>query len=122
MDGQFLSKKAITIKDSLENLLTSSQRKPNLIESDRGKEFFNNFFQKVLRNINFINFKHYSRKTHLGVVFAENLIELLEIFLKDLFLKKLTVIGLKLILPTITKQCYIGKHSSIKLTPLQVSL
>ena len=75
-------KKAITIKVSLENLLTSSQRKPNLIKSDRGKEFFNNFFQKFLRNINFNNFKHYSRKTHLGVVFAERFIRTIRDLLK----------------------------------------
>ena len=34
------NKNAQTIKDSFENILISSRRKPNLIESDRGKEFF----------------------------------------------------------------------------------
>ena len=33
------NKNASTIKDSFEKILTSSKRKPNLIESDRGKEF-----------------------------------------------------------------------------------
>ena len=33
------NKNAQTIKDSFENILISSKRKPNLIESDRGKEF-----------------------------------------------------------------------------------
>ena len=37
-------KNAQTIKDSLENILISSKRKPNLIESDRGKELKNNIF------------------------------------------------------------------------------
>ena len=32
------NKNAQTIKDSFENILLSSKRKPNLIESDRGKE------------------------------------------------------------------------------------
>ena len=31
-----IKKNAITIKDSVENILISSKRKPNLIESDRG--------------------------------------------------------------------------------------
>ena len=33
-----------TIKDSFENILISSRRKPNLIKTDRGKEFNNNIF------------------------------------------------------------------------------
>ena len=45
-----------------------SKRKPNLMESDRGKEFYNNIFQKFLNN-NII--KHYSRNISLGAVFAE---------------------------------------------------
>ena len=33
------NKNAQTIKNSFENILTNSKRKPNLVESDRGKEF-----------------------------------------------------------------------------------
>ena len=33
------NKNAQTIRDSFENILINSKRKPNLIESDRGKEF-----------------------------------------------------------------------------------
>ena len=62
------SKKAITIKDSFEKILISSKRKPNLIESDRGEEFFNNFFQDFL-NKNIV--KLYSRNSSYGAVFAE---------------------------------------------------
>ena len=40
-----LKKNSRTIKDSFENVLINSKRKPNLIESDRGKEFCNNIFQ-----------------------------------------------------------------------------
>ena len=39
---------AITIKDSFENILINSEKKPNLIESDRGKEFYNKIFQNFL--------------------------------------------------------------------------
>ena len=50
-------KGAQTIKDSFENILISSNRKPNLIETDRGKEFYNIFYQNCLYKN---NIKHYS--------------------------------------------------------------
>ena len=62
------NKNAQTIKDSFENNLISSKRKPNLIESDRGKEFYNNFFQDFL---NKNNIKLYSRNSSFGSVFSE---------------------------------------------------
>ena len=62
------NKNAQTIKDSFENILISSKRKPNLIESDRGKEFYNYIFQDFL---NKNNIKFYSRKSSVGAVFAE---------------------------------------------------
>ena len=43
------NKNAQTIKDSFENILISSKRKPNLIETDRGKKFYNNIFQDFLK-------------------------------------------------------------------------
>ena len=46
------NKNAQTIKDSFENILINSKRKTNLIESDRGKEFFNNIFQDFLNKNN----------------------------------------------------------------------
>ena len=39
------NKKAQTLKDSFEIILITSKRKPGLIETDRGKEFYNNIFQ-----------------------------------------------------------------------------
>ena len=62
------NKNALTIKDSFENILISSKRSLNLLESDRGKEFYNNIFQDFL-NQNKI--KLYSRNSSLGAVFAE---------------------------------------------------
>ena len=38
---------AETIKDPLESILINSKRKPNLIETHRGKEFYDSIF-KVL--------------------------------------------------------------------------
>ena len=47
-----------TIKDPFENILSSSKRKPGLIETDRGKNIYNNTFQDFL---NKNNIKLYSR-------------------------------------------------------------
>ena len=44
-----LKNKNSTKKDSFENILISSKRKPNLIETDRGKECYNNIFQDFLK-------------------------------------------------------------------------
>ena len=85
------NKNAITIKDSFENILISSKRKPNLIESDRGKEFYNNIFQDFL---NKNNIKLYSRNSSYGAVFAERLNRTINDLLKNLFLKKGMVNGL----------------------------
>ena len=46
------NKNAQTIKDSFEKILTKSNRKPNLIETDRGKEFYNNKLQDFLNKNN----------------------------------------------------------------------
>ena len=62
------NKNAQTIKDSFENILINSKRSPNLIETDRGKEFYNNIFQDFL---NKNNIKLYSRNSLYGAVFAE---------------------------------------------------
>ena len=43
------NKNAQTIKDSFENILINSKRSPNLIETDRGREFYNNIFQDSLK-------------------------------------------------------------------------
>ena len=66
------NKKAQTKKNissnSFENIIIYSKIKPNLIESDRGKQFYNNIFQDFL-NKNKI--KIYSRNSSYGAVFAE---------------------------------------------------
>ena len=65
------NKNARIIKDSFENILISSKRKPNLIESDRGKGLYNNIFQDFL---NKNNIKFFSRNSSYGAVFAERFI------------------------------------------------
>ena len=112
----FNYKNALTIKDSLENILITSKRSPQLIEAERRKKFLNIFLLISSKNI----IKRYSRYTSLGAVFAER------------FNCTFTGLPKKLIyetgdadwvdvLPTITKQYIIRLHSSAKLSPIQAS-
>ena len=112
------NKNAQTIKDSFENILISSKRKPNLIESDRGKEFYNKIFQDFL---NKNNIKLYSRNSSYGAVFAERFNRTIRNLLKKIVFEHGDAKWID-ILPTITKQYDNRIHSSTKLTPLQASL
>ena len=112
------NKNAQTIKDSFENILISSKRKPNLIESDRGKEFYNNIFQSLLNNN---NIKLYSRNTHLGAVFAERFKKSIRDLLKKIVFEHGDANWID-VLPTITKQYNNRLHSSTKLSPKDASL
>ena len=62
------NKNSQTKKDFFGNIIKSSKRKPNLIETGRGKEFHNNFFQNFLKSN---KIEHYSINTSLSAVFAE---------------------------------------------------
>ena len=109
---------AQTIKDSFENTLMNSKRKPNLIESDRRKEFYNNIFQDFL---NKNNIKLYSRNSSYGAVFAERFNKTIRDLLKRPVFEKCDGKWIDF-LPTITKQYNNKVHSSTKLTPIQASL
>ena len=112
------NKNAQTIKDSFENILTNSKRKPNLVESDRGKEFYNNIFQDFL---NKNDIKLYSRNSSYGAVFAERFNRTIRDLLKKIVFENGDAKWID-ILPTITKQYNNKVHSSTKLTPIQASL
>ena len=112
------NKNAQTIKDSFENILISSKRKPNLLQSDRGKEFYNNIFQDFL-NKNKI--KLYSRNSSFGSVFAERFNRTIRDLLKKIVFERGDAKWID-ILPTITKQYNNRIHSSTKLTPIQASI
>ena len=111
------NKNAITRKDSFESILINSKRKPNLIETDRGKEF-NNIFQGFL---NKNNIKVYSRNSSYGVVSAEKINRTIRDLLKRPVFGKSDGNWID-VLPTITKQYKNRVHSSTKLTPIQASL
>ena len=112
------NKNAQTIRDSFENILMNSKRKPNLIESDRGKEFYNNIFQDFL---NKNNIKLYSRKSSYGAVFAERFNRTIRDLLKKIVFERGDANWIN-VLPTITKQYNNRIHSSTKLTPIQAGL
>ena len=112
------NKNAQTIKDSFENILINSKRKPNLIETDRGKEFYNNIFQDFL---NKNDIKLYSRNTYLGAVFAERFNRTIRDLLKKIVFEQGDGNWID-ILQTITKQYNNRIHSSTRLTPIQASL
>ena len=112
------NKNAQTIKDSFENILIGSKRSPNLIETDRGKEFYNNIFQEFL---NKNNIKLYSRNSSYGAVFAERFNRTIRDLLKRPVFEKGDGNWID-ILPTITKQYNNRIHSSTKLSPKDASL
>ena len=112
------NKNAQTIKDSFENILTNSKRKPNLIETDRGKEFYNNIFQDFL---NKNNIKLYSRNSSYGAVFAERFNRTIRDLLKKIVFEQGDAKWID-VLPTITKQYNNRIHSSTKLSPKDASL
>ena len=106
------NKNAITIKDSFENILIDSKRKPNLIETDRGKEFYNNIFQDLNKN----NIKIYSKNSSFGSVFAERFNRTIRDLLKKPVFDKGDGKWID-ILQVITKQYNNKIHSSTKLSP-----
>ena len=111
-------KNAQTIKDSFENNLINSKRKPVLIESDRGREFYNNIFQDFL---NKNNIKLYSRNSSFGSVFAERFNRTIRDLLKRPVFEKGESNWID-VLPKITKQYNIRTHTSTKLSPKDASL
>ena len=112
------NKNAQTIKDSFEDILINSKQKPNLFESDRGKEFYNNIFQDFL---NKNDIKLYSINSSYAAVFAESFNFTIRNLLKRPVFEKGDGNWIDLS-PKITKQYNNKVLSSTKLTPIQASL
>ena len=98
--------------------MISSKRKPNSIESDRGKEFYNNIFQDFL---NKKNIKICSRSTCVGAVFAERFNRTIRDLLKRTVFENGDISWIE-VLPKITKQYNNRIHTSTKLSPKDASL
>ena len=111
------NKNAQTIKDSFEIILISSERKPNVIESDRGKKFYNNLFQDFL---NKNNIKIFSRNSSYGAVFAERFNRTIRDLLKKIVFEQNYAKWVD-VLPKTTQKYNNRIHSSNKLTPIQAS-
>ena len=98
--------------------MISSKRKPNLIETDHGREFYNNIFQDFLiKN----NIKLYSRKSSFGSVFAERFNRTIRDLLKKIVFEQGDAKWIH-ILPTITEQYNNRIYTSTKLSPKDASL
>ena len=110
------NKNVQTLTNSFENILNSSKRSPELIESNDGTEFVTQVFNNLL-NIN--NIKRYSGKTTSGVVLAERF----NCSIRDLHRKLAFERGDAKwidVLP-IKKQYHERTHLPTKLTPKEAS-
>ena len=112
------NKDAITLKNNLQKILLNSKRKQNLGESDQRTELYKNIFRNFLNNT---NFKHYSRNTSFGDVFAERFNRTIRDLPKRPLCEKVESNWVDN-LPKITKPNNIPVHTSTKLTPIQYSL
>ena len=111
------NKNSQTITNEFSNIITSSKRKPLKIESDRGTEFYNSFFQNFLK-IKII--QHYSRFTDKGPSIAERVIRTVRNLLKEPVFQKGKADWVSE-LPSIIKKYSNTIHNSIKMTPIQAS-
>ena len=111
------NKYAQSIADVFSQIVKSSKRKPNLLETDDGKEYVNENFNEFLNNH---NIKRYSRNTALGAVFAERF----DRTIRNLLKKPIFLAGNAdwiNELPSVIKQYNNTNHSSMKMTPNQAS-
>ena len=106
-----------SITDAFSEIIKSSNRKPNLLETDDGKEYVNKIFNEFLNNN---KIKRYSRYTDKGAVFAERFNKTVRNLLKKpVFLAgEASWINE---LPSVVKQYNNTIHHSIKMTPNQAS-
>ena len=106
-----------TITNEFSNILSTSKRKPNKLESDRGSEFYNSIFQNLLKSK---NIHHYSRFTDKGPSIAERVIRTIRNLLKKPVFEKGKADWLSE-LPSIIKQYNNTIHPSTKMKPIDPS-
>ena len=108
---------AQSITDAFSEIIKSSNRKPNLLETDDGNEFVGNFFNEFLNNN---NIKKFSRYTDEGAVFAERIKRTIGNLSKRPVFEKGNANWLNE-LSTVINKYIITFHRSIKMTPVQAS-
>ena len=111
------NKYAQSITDAFSQIIKTSRRKPNLLETDDGKEYVNKIFNEFL-NTNKI--KRYSRYTDKGDVFAERFNRTIRNLLKKPVFEKGRADWLSE-LQSVVKQYNNTIHHSTKMTPNQAS-
>ena len=111
------NKNSQTMTKEFSNILSHSKRKPNKIETDRGKEFYNSTFKNFLK-LNDIN--HYSRFTEKRAVIAERVNKTIRNMLKKPVFEKGNSDWLSE-LPSINKTYNNTFHHSNKMTPTEAS-
>ena len=111
------NKYAQSITDAFSQIIKTSRRKSNLLETDDGKEFVNKIFNEFLNNN---KIKRYSRYTDKGAVFAERFNKTIRNLLKKPVIEKGRADWVSEFL-TVIKQYNNTFHHSIKMTPIQAS-
>ena len=106
-----------SITDAFSEIIKSSNRKPNLLETDDGKEYVNKIFNEFLNNN---KIKRYSRYTDKGAVFAERFNKTIRNLLKKPVFEKGKADWLSE-LPSVIKKYNNTIHHSTKMTPIQAS-
>ena len=111
------NKYAQSITDAFSQIAKSSKRKPNFLETDDGKEYYNKIFNEFL---NSNNIKRYSRNTALGAVFAERFNRTMRNLLKKPVFEKGKASWIKE-LPSVIKKFNNTIHNSTKMKPIDAS-
>ena len=111
------NKYAQSITDAFSKIIKSSNRKPNLLETDDCKEYVNKIFNEFLINN---NIKRYSRYTDKGAVFAERFNRTIRNLLKKPVFEKGKASWINE-LPSVIKQYNNTSHHSTKMKPIDAS-
>ena len=107
-----------SITDAFSEIIKSSNRKPNLLETDDGKEYVNKIFNEFLNNN---KTKRYSRYTDKGAVFAERFNKTVRNLLKKPVFEKEKADWLSE-LQSVIKKYNNTIHHSIEMTLNQASM
>jgi len=106
-----------TIRDEFSKIISTTKRKPNKIESDRGREFYNNIFHTFLKHH---NIHHYSRYSDKGPSIAERVNKSIRNLLKKPIFEKGNASWISE-LTLVTKKYNNTIHHSTKMTPIEAS-